>query len=73
MNSLYCYPKNESANQSRTAGIYSSVTGLKSVMLSYLLDVTLPGMDGWEVLHEVRCRSACPVIMLRGNNAFHPK
>lgn len=29
-----------------------------------LLDVMLPEMDGWEVLRKVRCRSACPVIML---------
>lgn len=29
-----------------------------------LLDVMLPGMDGWEVLREVRSRNACPVIML---------
>lgn len=29
-----------------------------------LLDVLLPGMDGWEVLKWIRDRSACPVIML---------
>ncbi|EFM08474.1 two component transcriptional regulator, winged helix family [Paenibacillus curdlanolyticus YK9] len=29
-----------------------------------LLDVMLPGLDGWEVLREVRNRSTCPVIML---------
>ncbi|UKS24466.1 response regulator transcription factor [Paenibacillus sp. HWE-109] len=29
-----------------------------------LLDVMLPGADGWEVLREVRRRNACPVIML---------
>lgn len=29
-----------------------------------LLDVMLPVMDGWSVLHRIRQRSACPVIML---------
>lgn len=29
-----------------------------------LLDVMLPGMDGWEVLKEIRKHSSCPVIML---------
>lgn len=29
-----------------------------------LLDVMLPGMDGWDVLKEIRKTSPCPVIML---------
>jgi DNA-binding response OmpR family regulator len=29
-----------------------------------LLDVMLPGLNGWEVLGEIRRKSACPVIML---------
>ncbi|WP_079505205.1 response regulator transcription factor [Mesobacillus jeotgali] len=29
-----------------------------------LLDVMLPGMDGWAILKEIRRTSACPVIML---------
>ncbi|WP_241156760.1 response regulator transcription factor [Bacillus sp. FJAT-42376] len=29
-----------------------------------LLDVMLPGIEGWEVLEEIRKVSACPVIML---------
>jgi len=29
-----------------------------------LLDVRLPGMDGWEVLKWIRARSNCPVIMI---------
>jgi DNA-binding response OmpR family regulator len=29
-----------------------------------LLDVMLPGMDGWDILKEIRKTSACPVIML---------
>ena len=29
-----------------------------------VLDVMLPGMDGWEVLGQLRAESAVPVIML---------
>ncbi|MBM7715443.1 response regulator transcription factor [Siminovitchia sp. FSL H7-0308] len=29
-----------------------------------LLDVMLPGIDGWEILKEIRRKSDCPVIML---------
>ncbi|GIQ67330.1 DNA-binding response regulator [Xylanibacillus composti] len=29
-----------------------------------LLDVMLPGRDGWSILKQIRERSACPVIML---------
>ena len=29
-----------------------------------LLDVMLPGKDGWEILKEIREKDACPVIML---------
>ncbi|TDF94697.1 response regulator transcription factor [Paenibacillus piri] len=29
-----------------------------------ILDVLLPGMNGWEVLQHIRRKSACPVIML---------
>ncbi|MEJ8304753.1 response regulator transcription factor [Saccharibacillus sacchari] len=29
-----------------------------------LLDIMLPGIDGWELLAEIRKRGACPVIML---------
>jgi len=29
-----------------------------------LLDVKLPGMNGWKVLDWIRTRSNCPVIML---------
>ena len=29
-----------------------------------LLDVMLPGKDGWTILKEIRKKSACPVIML---------
>ncbi|MDQ0219923.1 response regulator transcription factor [Peribacillus cavernae] len=29
-----------------------------------LLDVMLPGKDGWEILKEIRRKDSCPVIML---------
>ncbi|WP_172196463.1 response regulator transcription factor [Saccharibacillus qingshengii] len=29
-----------------------------------LLDIMLPGVDGWELLTEIRRRGSCPVIML---------
>src|SRR5699024_11786469 len=29
-----------------------------------LLDVMLPGKDGWEILTEIRQKSDCPVVML---------
>ena len=29
-----------------------------------LLDVMLPGKEGWDILAEIREESACPVIML---------
>lgn len=29
-----------------------------------LLDVMLPGKDGWHILKEIRQKNACPVIML---------
>lgn len=29
-----------------------------------LIDVMLPGIDGWEILKHIREKSACPVIML---------
>ncbi|OAH54721.1 MULTISPECIES: response regulator transcription factor [Bacillaceae] len=33
-----------------------------------LLDVMMPGKDGWAVLKEIRAESACPVIMLTALN-----
>lgn len=32
-----------------------------------ILDVTLPGLSGWEVLREVRAHSDLPVLMLTGH------
>lgn len=36
-----------------------------------LLDVMLPGKDGWAVLKEIRQKSACPVIMLTALGDVH--
>src|SRR5690606_14121437 len=33
-----------------------------------LLDVMLPGEDGWSILRSIRERTACPVIMLTALN-----
>jgi DNA-binding response OmpR family regulator len=43
--------------------------------LLVLLDVMLPGLDGWEVLSHIRQQSACPVIMLTalGDTAYKLK
>jgi len=34
-----------------------------------ILDVMLPGMDGWTVLHKIRESSQVPVLMLTGKDA----
>jgi DNA-binding response OmpR family regulator len=38
-----------------------------------LLDIKLPGMDGWEVLDWIRARSNCPVIMLTAYDSLEDK
>ncbi len=38
-----------------------------------LLDIKLPGMDGWEVLEWIRARSNCPVIMLTAYDSLEDK
>ncbi|SFF16746.1 DNA-binding response regulator, OmpR family, contains REC and winged-helix (wHTH) domain [Paenibacillus catalpae] len=35
-----------------------------------LLDVMLPHMDGWEVLHQIRETSSCPIIMLTARDGI---
>lgn len=53
----------EEAMQQFEAGDYSLV----------LLDITLPGMDGWEVLRLIRAKSACPVIMLTARDRLQDR
>jgi DNA-binding response OmpR family regulator len=38
-----------------------------------MLDVMLPGLDGWEILSEIRRKSACPVIMLTARGEIHDR
>src|SRR5206468_3079496 len=41
-----------------------------------LLDVTLPGMDGYQICHVIRQRPECkrvPVVMLTGRDGFFDK
>ena len=38
-----------------------------------ILDTTLPGMDGRQVLQEIRKRSSCPVIMLTASGRLEEK
>ncbi|MCM3747879.1 response regulator transcription factor [Paenibacillus pasadenensis] len=53
----------EEAMQQFEAGDYSLV----------LLDITLPGMDGWEILRLIRAKSACPVIMLTARDRLQDR
>lgn len=38
-----------------------------------LLDIMLPGLDGWQVCREIRKKSACPVIMLTAKGEVFDK
>lgn len=38
-----------------------------------LLDIMLPGMDGWELLKLIREKSACPVIMLTARDRIQDR
>lgn len=35
-----------------------------------LLDIMLPGLDGFELLHQIRAKSSCPVIMLTARDGI---
>jgi DNA-binding response OmpR family regulator len=38
-----------------------------------LLDVMLPGKNGWEILREIRKSSACPIIMLTAKSDINDR
>ena len=38
-----------------------------------LLDIMLPGLDGWHVCREIRKKSACPIIMLTAKGEVFDK
>lgn len=38
-----------------------------------ILDVMLPGLDGWAILRAIREQSSCPVIMITALNEVHHK
>ena len=38
-----------------------------------LLDIMLPGLDGWQVCREVRKKSQCPIIMLTAKGEVFDK
>ncbi|MCI9225292.1 MULTISPECIES: response regulator transcription factor [unclassified Acutalibacter] len=38
-----------------------------------LLDIMLPGLDGWQVCREIRKKSACPIIMLTAKGEVFDK
>jgi len=45
----------------------------KSAPNVVVLDIMLPGMDGWEVLREIRKKSSIPVIMLSAKGEVFDK
>ena len=38
-----------------------------------LLDIMLPGLDGWQVCREIRKKSSCPIIMLTAKGEVFDK
>ena len=47
-------------------GLKGLETALREPFAALILDVMLPGMDGFEVLRNVRAKSPVPVLMLTG-------
>jgi DNA-binding response OmpR family regulator len=48
-------------------------TALRDGFQAIILDVMLPGMDGFEVLRQLRVHSAVPVLMLTGRGEEHDR
>ncbi|MEG1733031.1 MAG: response regulator, partial [Longicatena sp.] len=38
-----------------------------------MLDIMLPGLDGWQVCREIRKSSSCPIIMLTAKGEVFDK
>ncbi|MCS7198109.1 MAG: response regulator transcription factor [Candidatus Bipolaricaulota bacterium] len=62
--------------QAKGHSVYTALHGAQALELFskeppdlVILDVILPGMDGWTVLQEIRKRSQVPVLMLTGKDA----
>ena len=55
------------------SGIEGVETFNKSSANVVVLDIMLPGMDGWEVLREIRKKSTVPVIMLSAKGEVFDK
>jgi len=60
--------------------VYEASTGKEGLRLAYnehpdlvILDVMLPGMDGWEVCARLREMADVPVIMLSGKTTESDK
>ena len=48
-------------------------TALRDGFQAIILDVMLPGMDGFEVLRQLRVHSSVPVLMLTGRGEEHDR
>ncbi|HKA00469.1 MAG TPA: response regulator transcription factor [Candidatus Solibacter sp.] len=48
-------------------------TALRESFSAIILDVMLPGMDGFEVLRQLRVHSTVPVLMLTGRGEEHDR
>ena len=49
------------------------LTPVSYTHLLVLLDIMLPGLDGWQVCREIRKKSSCPIIMLTAKGEVFDK
>lgn len=60
-----------------TSMAYDGTSALKAFERSepdlILLDIMLPGLDGWQVCREIRQKSSCPIIMLTAKGEVFDK
>tara|TARA_R100000027_G_scaffold67735_1_gene68302 strand:- start:17719 stop:18369 length:651 start_codon:yes stop_codon:yes gene_type:complete len=50
-------------------GVEGLALGREGIYDAILLDVMMPGLDGWEVLEKLRMESSAPVMMLTARDA----